>query len=58
MTWGEAAKKPVGVCKRELAVPLAFCSSVGGRAVANIWHGCCSVASSPYNNGTVRKLVG
>lgn len=60
MTGGETApkKKPVGEGKEELAVPLAFCGSVGGRALASIWRGGFSVVSTPYNNGLVRKLVG
>lgn len=53
---GHGNEKPVGEGKKELAVPLAFCSSVGGRALANIWHGYCSVAFLPYNNGTVKRL--
>lgn len=40
--------------KKKLAVPLAFCNSVGGRALANTWQGCW-VAFSPYNNGPARE---
>lgn len=49
-------EKPVGEGKKELAVSLAFCSSVGGGALTNIWHGCCLVASSPCHSGIIRKL--
>lgn len=55
---GHGKEKPVGEGKKELALALAFCSSVGGRALANIWLGCCSVAFSPYNNGTARTDMG
>lgn len=55
MTWER--RKPVGEGKK-LAVSLALCDSVGNRALASIWYGCCPVASLPYNNGTVGKLGG
>lgn len=48
-------KRPVGEGKK-LAVPLALCDSVGNRALAGVWHGCCPVASVPCDNGADGKL--
>lgn len=53
---GHSEEKPVGEGKKELAASLAFCSSEGGGALTNIWHGCCSLASSPCHSGIIRKL--
>lgn len=50
-----ATEKPVGEGKKELAVPLAVCSSVGGGALTSIWRGCRSVASSPYQQWYSQK---
>lgn len=46
---GQGKEKPVGDGKKELAGPLAFCSSVGGRALTSLCHSHCSCALVPQN---------
>lgn len=51
---GHSKEKTVGEGKKELAVPLAFCSSVGGRALANVLYGTAVVQLSPRHTTMVR----
>lgn len=49
---GHGKEKPVGEGKKELAAPLAFCSSVGGRALAGTVYGT-AVVQLPSRHSSV-----
>lgn len=52
---GQGKEKPVGDGKKELAGPLAFCSSVGGRALTSLCHSHCSFPLLPQSEMYARK---
>lgn len=52
---GHCKEKPVGEGKKELAVPLVFCNSVGSRALASTVYGT-AVVQLPSRHTTMVPL--